>query len=79
MRGDWELVDVETDTRVEVTISPALLRRYAEELANHTEGLRAFCVRQGMGFVQVSSADLSGDRLLEDGILTSLRVAGVLG
>jgi uncharacterized protein (DUF58 family) len=79
MRGDWALVDAENGARVEVTVSPGLLRRYAEELASHTAALRDYCGQQGMGFVQISSAAICGDRWIEDGVLTLLREAGMVG
>lgn len=74
LRGDWKLRDAESDREVEVTISPRLLRHYEEALEAHTAAIREFCRRQGMAFVQISSA-IS----IEDVALSSLRAAGVIG
>ncbi len=73
LRGDWKLVDVESDGAVEVTISPRLLRRYQDELAAHLGQIRDFCRRHAIAHALVSS-----DRSMT-AVLTDLRAAGVLG
>jgi uncharacterized protein (DUF58 family) len=74
LRGDWKLVDAETGAQAEVTISPRLLKRYAEALDAHTASISDFCRREGIGFVRLSSdVDLTGT------VLTDLRTIGLLG
>jgi uncharacterized protein (DUF58 family) len=74
LRGDWKLVDAETGARIEVTLSPRLLRRYKETLERHTTAISEFCRREGVAFVQLrSDVDLTG------AVLTDLQTAGVLG
>jgi uncharacterized protein (DUF58 family) len=74
MRGDWSLTDSETGAEVEVTLSPRLLKRYAEELHTYTQSIRDFCRAQRLSFAQLSS-----DMRLADEALASLRRVGVLG
>jgi uncharacterized protein (DUF58 family) len=74
IRGDWTLKDAEGIRGVEATISPRLLRRYAEELAAHTEAIASFCRRQGIAYTQLSTADS-----LDDTILTGLHRSGMVG
>lgn len=56
IRGDWTLRDSESGARVEVTTSPRLLRRYHDALDAHLEEVQAFCHRQGIAYLQISSA-----------------------
>lgn len=53
--GDLKLVDAETGTLKEVTISQSLLKAYKRNLDNHTNGLRSFCLRYGMNYHLVAS------------------------
>jgi uncharacterized protein (DUF58 family) len=74
LRGDWKLVDAETGTSTEVTLSPHLLRMYREALERHTIAITEFCRREGMAFVRLSSdVDLAGT------VITDLQTVGVLG
>lgn len=73
LRGDWRLIDAETEAQTEITISPRLLHRYHQALERHTAELSEFCRREGISFVRLrSDADLAGLAL------TELRAAGVL-
>ncbi|MGI8825132.1 MAG: DUF58 domain-containing protein [Chloroflexota bacterium] len=73
-RGDWKLVDAESGTQAEVTLSPHLLRRYREALERHTAAVTEFCRREGISFVRLSSdVDLAGT------VITDLQAVGVLG
>lgn len=74
VRGDWKLIDAETDAGTEVTLSPRLLRRYREALDRHTAALRDFCRGEGIAFLQLRT-----DTDLADTALRDLRAAGVLG
>jgi uncharacterized protein (DUF58 family) len=74
LRGDWKLRDSETGASVEVTISPRVLRRYEDELAAHTETIRAYCRRLSIPYLQIPS-----DAPLLEVAVGGLRNAGVLG
>jgi uncharacterized protein (DUF58 family) len=73
LRGDWELVDVETGSRVEVSISSRHLRHYRATLEGYLEEIRSFCHRQGMNYALIPS-----DERLEERFLGRLQGAGVL-
>jgi uncharacterized protein (DUF58 family) len=74
LRGDWKLVDVETGSGTEVTLSPRLLRAYQEALEEHIAGISDFCRREGNAFIQLrSDVDLTGT------VLADLQAVGVLG
>lgn len=74
LRGDWKLVDSESGTHAEVTLSPHLLRRYREALERHTAAITEFCRREGIAFVRLSSdVDLAGT------VIADLQAVGVLG
>jgi hypothetical protein len=74
MRGDWKLRDAERGVEVEITASSRLLRRYEEAFRAYTGAIQAFCRRQGMPFVQISS-----DAPVTDVVVDSLYAAGVVG
>ena len=72
--GDLKLVDIENRGRVrEVTVSDSLRRTYKTNIDAHCAGLRAFCLRLGMNYVQVSN-----DVSVEATILRLLRGAGLV-
>jgi len=71
--GDYRLLDQETRETREITANPALLRAYHRRLQEFINENRDFCVRRGMGFLQVSSAES-----FEDIILRHLPRAGIL-
>jgi uncharacterized protein (DUF58 family) len=74
LRGDWKLVDAETGTQTEVTLSPHLLRAYGEALERHTAAISDFCRREGIAFIRLpSDVDLAGT------VITDLQAVGVLG
>lgn len=72
--GDLRLTDVESGAAAEVTLSAALIKRYKQRLAEHTESLRAACAARGMTHSVVrSDSDVSA-------LLTGfLRTRGLLG
>jgi hypothetical protein len=51
LKGDLRLLDCEDNEATEVTVSPALLKRYRETLAAFTSGAREFCTRRGMNYL----------------------------
>lgn len=71
--GDWQLVDVESDAAVDVTVAQRSIRRYLANLAEHTEELQALCRRLGISFLRLSS-----DAPLEAELLPALLSAGVV-
>jgi uncharacterized protein (DUF58 family) len=71
--GDLKLVDAETGSMREVTISANLLRTYKRNLDNYTGNLRAFCLRYGMNYLLVPS-----DTLIETTIMRILRPTGLV-
>lgn len=73
LRGDWELVDVETGARIEVTLSARHLRRYKATLEEHLSSIREFCGRHGMKYLLMPS-----DEPIERHFLRHLQAAGVL-
>jgi uncharacterized protein (DUF58 family) len=73
IRGDWKLHDAESGQEVEITVSPRLLKRYAEELARHTAAVQDYCRRQGIAFLQLRS-----DASIPDTVMADLHAAGML-
>lgn len=73
VRGDLKLVDVETGTFKEVSVTDTLLRLYKRNLDNHTAGLRAFCLRYGMNYLLVAN-----DTPVETVVTRFLRGSGVV-
>jgi len=55
MAGDLKLTDVEDGDFAEVTITPALLRRYKQTLDAYCGGLREYCVRRNIMHVTVDT------------------------
>ncbi|HWE63660.1 MAG TPA: DUF58 domain-containing protein [Chloroflexota bacterium] len=72
LEGDLTLVDAETQGRVELSVTPAVLRRYQEALAAYTAEIGEWCRGQGLAFAQLSSATP-----VEDVALRLLRRMGV--
>jgi uncharacterized protein (DUF58 family) len=73
LSGDLKLVDSETGAAVEISVTPALLRRYAKNRDAFVTGLRDFCRARGVGHYLVSSATP-----LEELTLEVLRHGGLL-
>jgi uncharacterized protein (DUF58 family) len=53
--GDLKLVDSEDADVAEVSVSPALLKRYKKTLAAFVDGAREFCTRRGMNYLLASN------------------------
>ena len=53
--GDLKLVDCEDHDVAEISVSPALLKRYKKNLAALVDGARDFCTRRGMNYLLASN------------------------
>lgn len=73
LHGDLRLTDIESGRASEVTITPALLRRYQERLESFTQGLDSYCAARAMSHILVSS-----ETDLETFVIESLRRRGML-
>jgi uncharacterized protein (DUF58 family) len=74
LSGDLRLTDVESGHATEVTMSPALVKRYKERLAQYCEGLDSFCAAREMRRLLVRS-----DADIEALMIDTMRRAGVVG
>jgi uncharacterized protein (DUF58 family) len=72
--GDLRLIDAETAQHAEVTVTPALLKRYRQRLDAHVARLRADCHARGIAF-ELLTSDVDVPRL----VLRHLRARGMLG
>ena len=73
LEGDLRLVDSEDDTAVEISITPALLRRYQAARSDYDRQLDQFCRSR-----QIVLATATTDTPLETLVLESLRRSGLL-
>lgn len=55
LTGDLELVDVETGDRQEVTLTPADLNEYVENLRRWRESVAAWCLRRGISYIPLDT------------------------
>ena len=55
LRGDYHLVDVETDQLRPVTINENHLRRYKALFQQYCDDLRRYCVQREIGFIRTST------------------------
>jgi uncharacterized protein (DUF58 family) len=53
--GDLKLVDSEDQDVAEISVSPALLKRYKQTLAAFVDGARDYCNRRGMNYLLASN------------------------
>jgi uncharacterized protein (DUF58 family) len=53
--GDLKLVDIEDQDVAEISVSPALLKRYKQTLAAFTSEAKDFCTRRGMSYLLASN------------------------
>lgn len=73
LTGDLDLVDVETGSRVSVSLSPEALRRYEQLALKWADGIAQRCHQLGAAYVRVLDDDD-----LEQILLGAWRAAGVL-
>ena len=73
LRGDFKLLDIETEARVEVSATRAVMRAYRRQLDQFRAALRGYCATRGVGYMFTSTAVP-----FEDLVLSYLRVAGLV-
>jgi uncharacterized protein (DUF58 family) len=73
LQGDLRLVDVEDDDLAEITVTPALIKRYRSNLAAYQHALTDFCRQRGIQFMSASTAEP-----FEKLVLTQLRQRGLV-
>ncbi len=71
--GDLKMVDAEDADEAEISVSPALLRRYKENLAAYRAQVQDFCNRRGIAYLFTSN-QVPFDRL----VLTYFRQRGLV-
>ena len=74
LRGDYRLVDIETEQLVDVTASRPLLKQYRNTVALFLKDVRDFCSAKGAGYEFLTTATS-----VEDFVLGNLRRSGLLG
>jgi uncharacterized protein (DUF58 family) len=70
LRGDLRLIEVETQTALEVTAHDTLLRRYEQEVDRFLEEAAQFSIQRGIGYVRALNSVPFEDlvlRVLRDG------------
>jgi uncharacterized protein (DUF58 family) len=73
LAGDLRLTDVETGRGAEVTVTPAAIIRYRENLRRHTAALREECLSRGIAYFMVPTSTP-----VTDVVFGSLRKGGML-
>jgi len=73
LSGDYKLIDIETDTRIEITADFSTLTRYRQNLLAWRENWRLFCRARNMHYIPVVSS-----LTLENLLFNWLRRQGVL-
>jgi uncharacterized protein (DUF58 family) len=63
--GDLKLLDSETGAETEISVSPALLRKYKRNVDGFCESVRRYCTARGIGYV-LAASDTPYERLLLD-------------
>ena len=71
--GDRHLIDSESGEGRDVAISPLVVERYKQTVADYTAGLQDFCHRRGMHYALVAD-----DESVEDVIFRRLLATGVV-
>ncbi len=56
IRGDLRLIDAETGTQREITVSGSMLARYKRSVDQFCDRLQTFCHGRGMGYVRTSTS-----------------------
>lgn len=63
VQGDLRLIDCEDQDEAEITVSPALMKRYRQTLAAFVASAREFCHRRGMAYL-LAKNDIAVDQLV---------------
>lgn len=71
--GDLKLIDSENAAEREISITPALLRRYEQAVSDFCSGIESFCLRYGVNYVRTTVSDG-----FEDLVLSYLRRRGMV-
>jgi uncharacterized protein (DUF58 family) len=71
--GDLRLTDVETGRGAEVTVTPAAIVRYRENLRKHMKELREECLSRGIAYFPVPT-----DTPIEQLVMGAMRKGGML-
>lgn len=71
LRGDLKLVDSESDSPVEISATPALLKRYRNRVEAWCLSIEAYCARRGLTYVRIFN-----DTPLEDIVFRTLSRLG---
>jgi uncharacterized protein (DUF58 family) len=71
--GDLKLIDSENGADRDISITPALLRRYEKAVSDFCAGIEGFCSRYGVNYVRATVSDG-----FEDLILSYLRRRGMV-
>ena len=73
LRGDFKLLDIETEDQVEVSATRGVLRAYLRQLSSFRDSLKSFCASRGIGYLFTSTAVP-----FEELILSYLRMTGLV-
>ena len=73
LKGDLKLIDSETKSFAEISVSRALLKKYKRNRDGFCDSVRRFCTVRGIGHVAVSS-----DTSVEEITLDLLRKGGMV-
>ncbi|MGE5678818.1 MAG: DUF58 domain-containing protein [Pseudomonadota bacterium] len=74
LTGQIRLIDSETGEARDISVTPALLSQYDKELNSFINGIREFCSRLGVAYIQVTSAEP-----VEKIIFEEFTKAGIVG
>ncbi len=75
VEGQLRLLDSETGEARDISVTPVLLKQYDKELKVFINNIREFCSRMGVGYIQISSAELIEKIVFED--FTKAGIAGI--
>jgi uncharacterized protein (DUF58 family) len=73
IQGDLKLIDVEDDDLAEITVTPALIKRYKKNLAAYQSAISNFCRQRGIQCMLTNTTE-PFDKL----VLTQLRQRGLV-
>lgn len=71
--GDWQLEDVETGEKKQITINEETITQYLTRQKEFCENLQRFCTRKGIGYIHIST-----DIAVENVVLQEMPRAGFI-